>query len=60
MLIAEGKLQAKLKRDAAPVEMTAAVTLEAKDGKITRLSAYLDARPYRLWTDGPIFASAQQ
>ena len=56
VLIAEGQLQAKLKRDAAPVSMTAAVTLEAKDGKITRLSTYLDARPYRLWTDGPIFA----
>jgi len=60
LLIAEGKLQAKLKRDAAPVEMTAAVTLDAKDGKITRLSFYLDARPYRLWTDGPIFAPAAQ
>lgn len=60
VLIADGKLRAKLKRDAAPVEMTVAVTLEARDGKIARLSTYLDARPYRLWTDGPIFAGAQQ
>lgn len=59
ILIAEGKLQAKLHRDPAPVAMTAAITLEARDGKITRLSTYLDARPYRLWTDGPIFAGAQ-
>jgi ketosteroid isomerase-like protein len=59
VLIAEGKLQAKLRRDAAPVSMTAAVTLEARDGKIARLSTYLDARPYRLWSDGPIFAPAQ-
>ena len=59
VLIAEGKLSAKLRRDPAPVTMTAAVTLEARDGKIARLSTYLDARPYRLWSDGPIFASAQ-
>jgi ketosteroid isomerase-like protein len=60
VLIAEGKLTAKLRRDPAPVAMTAAITLEARDGKIARLSTYLDARPYRLWTDGPIFAGAQQ
>jgi ketosteroid isomerase-like protein len=60
VLIAEGQLQAKLHRDPAPVAMTAAITLEARDGKIARLSTYLDARPYRLWTDGPIFAGAQQ
>jgi ketosteroid isomerase-like protein len=60
VLIAEGKLEAKLHRDAAPVAMTAAITLEARDGKIARLSAYLDARPHRLWTDRPIFAGAQQ
>jgi ketosteroid isomerase-like protein len=59
VLIAEGKLQAKLRRDAAPVEMMIAVTLEAKEGKIARLSTYLNARPYRLWSDGPIFAPAQ-
>lgn len=59
ILIAEGDLRAKLHRDAAASALPAAVTLEAKDGKITRLSIYLDARPYRLWTDGPIFASAQ-
>jgi ketosteroid isomerase-like protein len=60
VLIAEGKLQAKLHRDAAPVAMPAALTLEAGGGKIARLSTYLDARPYRLWTDGPVFAPAQQ
>jgi steroid delta-isomerase-like uncharacterized protein len=59
ILIAEGKLQAKLHRDKGRVAMTAAITLEARDGKIARLSTYLDARPYRLWTDGPIFAGAQ-
>ena len=59
VLIADGELQAKLHRDAAPVAMPAAVVLEARDGKIARLSTYCDARPYRLWSDGPIFASAQ-
>ncbi len=58
ILIAEGRLQAKLHRDTAPVAMPAAVTLEGRDGKIGRLSTYLDAWPYRLWTDGPIFAGA--
>jgi ketosteroid isomerase-like protein len=59
LLIAEGRLEAKLHRDAGPVAMTAAITLEATDGKIARLSTYLDARPYRLWSDGPIFAAVQ-
>lgn len=59
VLIAEGQLEAKLHRDAKAVEIAAAITLEAPDGKIARLSTYLDARPYRLWSDGPIFAAVQ-
>lgn len=55
--IAEGRLKAKLHRDRDPVEMPAALVMQARDGAITRLSAYLDARPYRLWSDGPIFAA---
>lgn len=58
-LIADGELQAKLHRDAAAVAIPAAVVLEVRDGKIARLSTYLDARPYRLWSDGPIFAPVQ-
>ena len=54
--IAEGRLKAKLHRDRDPVEMPAALVMQARDGAITRLSTYLDARPYRLWSDGPIFA----
>ena len=30
----------------------------ARQNDIVRLSTYLDARPYRLWADGPLFASA--
>lgn len=59
IVIAEGRLQAKLHRDAHAVEMPLAVVLEAQQGGIARLSTYLDARPYRLWTDRPLFASAQ-
>ena len=58
ILIAEGRLQAKLHRDAHAVEIPLAVVLEAQRNDITRLSTYLDARPYRLWTDGVLFASA--
>jgi len=57
LLIAEGELHAKLHRDASAVTMPAALTLEAREGKIVRLSIYLDARPYRLWSDGAIFAT---
>ena len=59
VLIAEGKLQGKLHRDPAPFTLVAAAVIEAKAGKISRLSTYLDARPYRLWSDGPIFAPVQ-
>ncbi len=59
IVIAEGRLQAKLHRDAHAVEIPLAVVLEAQQNDIVRLSTYLDARPYRLWTDGPLFASAQ-
>jgi len=54
--IAEGKLEAKLHRDPAPVAIPLALAMEVELGLITRLSFYLDARPYRLWADGPILA----
>ena len=54
--IAEGRLKAKLRRDRDPVEIPAALVLQTRDGAIARLSTYLDARPYRLWSDGSIFA----
>jgi ketosteroid isomerase-like protein len=57
--IAEGRLCAKLHRDREPVEMPLAIVMETEDGLISRLSTYLDARPYRLWSDGPIFAAAR-
>lgn len=59
LAIAEGRLHAKLHRDAHAVEMPLAVVVEARQHHIERLSTYLDARPYRLWTDGTLFASVQ-
>lgn len=58
VVFAEGRLQAKLHRDAHAVEIPLAVVLEANQSDIVRLSTYLDARPYRLWTDGTLFAPA--
>jgi ketosteroid isomerase-like protein len=57
--IAEGRLKAKLHRDRDPVDMPAALVMQTRGSAIMRLSAYLDARPYRLWADGPIFAATR-
>jgi hypothetical protein len=56
VIIAEGTLESKLLRDNMPVDMPLAMTMQDVDGKIVRLSVYLDARPYRLWADGPVLA----
>jgi len=56
VIIAEGTLESKLIRDIETVEMPLAMTMQDEGSKIVRLSVYLDARPYRLWTDGPILA----
>ena len=59
LISAEGRLQAKLHRDAHAVDIPLAVVLETQQNDIMRLSTYLDARPYRLWTDGTLFASVR-
>jgi ketosteroid isomerase-like protein len=56
--IAEGRLNAKLQRDAEPMDAPLAIVVECRAERITRLATHLDARPYRLWSDGPIFAAA--
>jgi len=56
--IAEGRLTAKLHRDDRPMKAPLAIVVERRDDRITRLATHLDARPYRLWSDGPIFAVA--
>ena len=57
--IAEGQLRTKLHRDAREVEIPLAVVLESRRGSIARLSTYLDARPFRLWADGPLLAPSR-
>jgi ketosteroid isomerase-like protein len=54
--IAEGRLQAKLRRGDERIDAPFALVLEARDGEVSRLTVYLDARPHRLWTDGPVLA----
>ena len=56
--IAEGRLSAKLRRDAQPMGAPLAIVIECREECISRLATHLDARPYRLWSDGPIFAVA--
>jgi ketosteroid isomerase-like protein len=56
--IAEGRLSAKLHRDAEPMEAPLAIVVECRDERVSRLATHFDARPYRLWSDGPIFAVA--
>jgi uncharacterized protein (TIGR02246 family) len=58
MAIGEGGLRAKLHRDHEAVDMPVAMVAEGSDGALSRFATHLDARPYRLWCDGPIFAVA--
>jgi SnoaL-like domain len=57
LVMGEGRLAARLHRDPAPVSIPLAVALEGDERGIARLSLYLDAHSYRLWADGPIFAT---
>ena len=58
VIIAEGSMTAKLRRDDEVVRLPLAITLAVENRLISRMSMYLDARPYRLWTDGPVFATS--
>ncbi|HEX4153777.1 MAG TPA: nuclear transport factor 2 family protein [Steroidobacteraceae bacterium] len=58
LILAEGRLEAKLHRDSEPVCIPLAMALETCDGQIARLSSYLDARAHRLWSDGLLCAPA--
>jgi ketosteroid isomerase-like protein len=55
--IAEGRLHAKLHRDHRHMNAPLAIVVVADGGWIARLSVYLDARPFRLWCDGPILGT---
>ena len=54
--IAEGRFEATVPRDEVTMTVPFAMVAEAADGGLTRLSIYCDARPWRLWTDGPVMA----
>ncbi len=54
--IGEGRLTASLNRNRETVDTPFGIVAEVEDDKLKRLSVYLDARPYRLWSDGPILA----
>ena len=58
VVISEGSMIAKLKEGNEAIRMPLAITLAVENRLISRLSIYLDARPYRLWADGPIFATS--
>lgn len=57
--IAEGTLRARIERDGLDLELPCAlVVVVVIDDALSRLSVHADARPYRLWTDGPVLARA--
>jgi hypothetical protein len=58
VIIAEGSMTAKLHTNDEVVQLPLAITLAVENRLISRLSMYLDARSYRLWADGPIFATS--
>lgn len=58
--IAEGKLRARLRREDERVDSAFALVLETRGGAVSRLTVYLDSRPHRLWTDGPVLALGGQ
>ena len=56
--IAEGAFRADVPRDGATITVPFAMVAERGDGGLARLTVYCDARPYRLWSDGPVMALA--
>jgi ketosteroid isomerase-like protein len=54
--IVEGRLTAHVDRDGRNVDLPFAAVAEGSAGELQRLSIYCDARPYRLWCDGPVMA----
>lgn len=54
--LAEGRLTARLAREGTTAEIPFAMVAAVNGDRIARLSVYLDARPFRLWADGPVMA----
>jgi hypothetical protein len=56
--LVEGVMTAELVREKTTAALPFAMVAESGQGGITRMSLYLDARPFRLWADGPVMAMA--
>lgn len=56
--LAEGVMTAALAREKTSATVPFAMVVEAGETGISRISLYLDARPFRLWADGPVMAMA--
>ena len=56
--LAEGVMTAALAREKETAAIPFAMVVEAGQSGIARISLYLDARPFRLWADGPVMAMA--
>jgi limonene-1,2-epoxide hydrolase len=54
--LAEGVMDAATIR--GPARMPFAMVAVAEGGRLQRLTVHLDARPFRLWSDGPVLAVA--
>lgn len=56
--LAEGEMAAELVREKTGATVPFAMVVEAGEAGIRRISLYLDAKPFRLWADGPVMAMA--
>lgn len=56
--LVEGVMTADLAREKTSATLPFAMVAEAGSNGITRMSLYLDAKPFRLWADGPVMAMA--
>lgn len=54
--LAEGAMDVRLAREPGSASLPFALVAVAEGRGLRRLSVYLDARPFRPWSDGPVLA----
>ncbi len=54
--MAEGVMTATLAHEDKTVEVPFAIVAQTLGDQVKRLSVYLDARPFRLWSPGPVMS----
>jgi len=54
--LAEGTMTATIAREPRPMVAPFALVAAMAGDRLGRLSVFLDARPHRLWSDGPVLA----